>query len=754
MNEQEQRQEIERLAITMQQLECQLAISEDLCSEKHSETRDTLLDYWGLCGGNIADEAQLVETANRQRALSTIVHELPRNLRKMLDAPYFGRIDFAESEGVVLGTPEAIYVGLASLSDGESGEFLVYDWRAPVAGMFYDFGLGKAGYECPGGRIDGMISLKRQYKIKQGRMQFMFDADLKIDDEVLQEILGKSVDDKMHTIVNSIQREQNQIIRDGKYRALFVEGPAGSGKTSVALHRIAFLLYRDRASINEKNVLILSPNHVFSDYISNVLPEMGEKNVLQMTFQDYAAEVMAEQPIRFETRTAHLEVVLSPVGGDAQAVRAANIRFKSSAAWEKILQAYLGWLEKDLVDDYPDIMLRDKVVFSKEKWRSYYKDMFAAMPPHVRLDKIRRLVHDALRPLIYEIRTEQEKKILATTNEVNKKTIKAMARMAAQNELRPVFERIDKLTRLTPLAAYRKLFKGNWLAAKFSRVAAFPSEWTAIQRQTLAFLNNGILTNEDLAPFLYFQGMWQGFPVRRDVKHLIIDEAQDYTTLQFKILSRMFPECTWTVVGDTAQAIHPFLRTASFAEMSEIVALPDAHTFQLSRSYRSTREIQAFCQALLRQTMPTDSVNRSGVLPALTKLSSPQALAPTLLAAIEEIRQAGWNSIGIIGKNIETCRRIFLALKGKLNVNLAVEEDGGFYRGIVIIPSYLAKGLEFDAVLVVDADASHYRREEERNLLYTICTRTLHELRLFYRNQPSPFLAGLDETLYRRLPGA
>lgn len=745
MDDQERQQECLRLEDTLEEIKKQLALSEDICVVKQSELKETLLDYWEKCG---SDEAQMIETANRQRALSTITHSTPLKLRKMLNSPYFGRIDFIEEDGGIQCQEESIYIGISTLMDEKTGDFLIYDWRAPISSMFYDCGLGEAAYHCSVGTIKGRITLKRQYKITNGSMQYMFNADLKIDDEVLQEILGKSVDDKMHTIVNSIQREQNQIIRDGSHRALFVEGPAGSGKTSVALHRIAFLLYRDRDILNEKNVLILSPNHLFSDYISNVLPEMGEENVLRKTFHDCVSESITQLPIQLETRTHHLESVLSNGSSSDQAIRAENIAFKSSGNFERIMQEYLDWVQTSLVDDYPAIEFRGQTIFSKADWKQYYLDHFSSMPAVLRLEKIRTLIDSRIRPFLHAVRKEKEAEIAARGEEVDKNAIKALARMAAREEFSSFHEKIDKLTKLIPLSEYRRLFTGGWLHARSASKASFPQKWQVIQKQTLTFLNKGILPYEDIPCFIYFQGVLQGFPINRDIKHLIIDEAQDYTTLQYKILVNLFPSSTWTVVGDPAQVVHPFLKTASFNYMSGIIGIEKSIAFRLTRSYRSTKQIQAFCQALLSYQSEVESVNRAGLLPTVTPIKKLQDLIPVLVHTIEKILKEGWHSIAIICKNTYQSTKIFTDLKAHIDLTLVISEDDAFHQGIVVIPSYLAKGLEFDAVLVINADAINYRREEERHILYTICTRTLHHLSLFYFGNPSPFISGMDEKLY------
>jgi DNA helicase-2/ATP-dependent DNA helicase PcrA len=749
VNDQERQKEHIRLETTLAEIRQQLTISEGNCVVKQSELKETLLNYWGNCG---SDEAQLVETANRQRALSSLTHSTPRKLQRMLNSPYFGRIDFIEEDGSLMPQEEPIYIGISTLMNEDEGEFLIYDWRAPIASMFYDYGLGEASYHCSVGTIQGSITLKRQYKITNGCMQYMFDADLKIDDEVLQEILGKSVDDKMHTIINSIQREQNQIIRDASHRALFVEGPAGSGKTSVALHRIAFLLYRDRNILNEKNVLILSPNHLFSDYISNVLPEMGEENVLQRTFHDCVSGSITQIPIRIETRTSHLETVLSNKNGHEPALRAENIRFKSSRNFEQIIEECIYWMQTSLVDDYPGIEFRGQIIFSKAEWKHYYLGNLVGMPVMIRLEKIKQVIESRMRPLFHTIRKEKEAEIMARGEEVDENAIKSLARVAAREEFSLLYDKIDKLTRLAPLSEYQRLFKGNWLIARSTAKTNFPKTWQAIQKQTLSFINKGILPYEDSAPFIYFQGALQGFPINRDIKHLIIDEAQDYTRLQFKILVALFPNSTWTVVGDPAQAVHPFLRTASFNDMSEIIGTEESIAFRLTRSYRSTKQIQAFCQALLSCEAEVESVDRSGSLPSITRIEKIPDLLPNLLHTIENIHREGWHSIAVICKNTYQAQHIFSELKAQIDLTLVIDEDDTFHPGIIVIPSYLAKGLEFDAVLVINADAINYSHEEERHILYTICTRTLHHLSLFYYGNLSPFLSEMDERLYQVIP--
>lgn len=742
MNQQEQQFELERLAETLRQVQEQIRKNKEVSGCHQHALKNSLQDYWNGGGGSSIDEAQHVEAMNRQRALSKHSHGTARHLLKMLKSPYFGRIDFSEAH---YNDTEKIYIGIGSLAT-EDGEFLVYDWRAPVSSMFYDYGLGDAAYTCPAGEIEGTITLKRQYKITDGHIQYMFDSDLTIDDDILKELLAKSVDDKMHTIVNSIQRDQNQIIRDNQHKVLFLEGPAGSGKTSVALHRIAFLLYQNREILTSQNILILSPNRIFSDYISNVLPEIGEANVVQMTFQDYNARSAIHIPLRLETRTDYFEhMLLSNVNKQ----RAATISFKSSQRFNKVLTNYLNWLATDWINGHPSITARGETLFDQNEWQHYYQNSFRMMPPAIRLEKIRTIIQQRMRNLVYDVRREKIAQLTEAGEEVSEKVIKALARIQARSELKPITDYIEKLTTLDPLEEYAALFSDDRLFTVTG--TPIPGNWDAIKSQTRKLINRGILPYEDISPFLYFQGVVQGFPVKQDIKHVVIDEAQDYSAFQYKILAQLFPNSSWTIVGDPAQSIQPFVNAASFTEASNILGQEQTLHFRLNKSYRSTQPIQDFCQAILPSAGENLSINRPGPKPTVVQMHNHGDAAATLLSIIHTVQSEGLNSIGIITKNGTQALGIYPKLKEATKATLIIKEDDEFPTGIVVIPSYLAKGLEFDAVLVVNADAANYSQAQDGNILYTICTRALHRLYLFYTGSPSPYLRQVDERLYTTL---
>lgn len=754
MNGSEREDELQRLKMVLQKIKLQLEGGKDSFRGARQELETALASFWENRSANWWDQAQQAEAVDRQRSLAAVSWQRKARLEKMADSPYFGRIDFQEIQPVRMNVPERIYIGIAALIDPDTGRHLIYDWRSPVAGMFYDYEPGPAQYHCPAGIIDGDISLKRQYKIAGGHILSMFDTDLKIDDEILQEILGKSADIKMRTIVNSIQREQNRVIRDEQHRLLLVQGPAGSGKTSIALHRAAYLLYRERNTITARNILILSPNRIFSDYISGVLPELGEENVLQTTFRDYMLNCRSCFPAQFEERDTQLEYLLSTPEDGAFRIRAAAIRYKSSPEFAAVIRNYLTFLEEGLIRNSPVIEFRGHTILSQEEWRTLFQINLAYLSPAERLEQIKHRVQIKLRPLIHEARREKEAEIAAGGEEVNEKTIKAMARIGVQQELANLYERLDRIVTLNPLKLYRKLFEDEALFRSLTSTAEAPPEWPDIRAQTLSSLDRGLIFYEDSLPLIFFQGNLSGFRVKKGIRYLIIDEAQDYSILHYEVLGRLFPESSWTVLGDPDQSVYPYIHPADIPTIGRILGVGNTISIRLNKSYRSTREIQAFCRGLLGVGESADHINRPGPRPEVYQAASRKAIAAIISQKIRESQAAGWKSFAVLCKTAREATDFYQEFGGQTQLTLITQETGEFRSGVVIIPVYLAKGLEFDAVFVADAGSKNYFRVADRQLLYIACTRALHRLSLFYCGKCSPFIGGLAPDLYHNYPQA
>jgi DNA helicase II / ATP-dependent DNA helicase PcrA len=745
MNEFEQQSEQERLGLVMRQIEAQIKESGNVTRDYRQEVADTLSQYWEKSGIDLLDEAQMVETLKRQKQISGFFNSKRKRLEKMYLSPYFGRIDFTEDGKE---EPERIYIGISSLFRQETGESLIYDWRTPIAGMFYDCEPGRVEYPSPSGAVSGAMGLKRQYRIKDGRIELMFDCALKIDDPILQEVLGKHVDDRMRTIVTSIQREQNRAIRDEGHRLLVVEGPAGSGKTSIALHRAAYLLYRERDSITSKNILVFSPNRIFSDYISNVLPDLGEENILQATFAEYLDQLGRRFGMKTEEWSGQLEYLFAAAETPEYMVKTAGIRYKSSPDFALVLRNYLVFMEKNQVRDYPEIVYQDHLIFPRAEWENLFHQTLLYLPVSRRLSQIERRIHTKLHPLSKELARRMEEKLADTGEYVNEQEIKGLSRLAARQELEPLTAKVADLTAINPLAVYRNLFADEDLFRQLATGTVIPGNWGEIRRQTLESFQNGYLPYEDQLALFYLQGSLEGFPAQNNIRHLIIDEAQDYTILQYEIFKRLFPQGAWTVLGDPDQSVHPFLRLGNLETVARILETTSL-LVRLGKSYRSTREIFAFCRAILaNEGELINPVNRPGMKPIVVQALGPEAMLECIARDLKRLAGEGYHSIAIIGKTAAACTAIHEKLKSRLDIALISNDDEMFRRGLTIIPVYLAKGLEFDVVFIYDAGTENYHRDFDRNLLYTACTRALHRLNLYTAGQISPFLSNIRGDLW------
>ncbi len=680
---------------------------------------------------------QVNQLRHAEMALAN-TRRLVYKLQKMLASPYFARIDFRETGA---SQPEQIYIGIGSLFTPD-GKPLVYDWRTPVASLFYDFELGPVYYWCQAGKITGDLTLKRQFKIENGRLIYMLDSNLKIDDEILQEILSQQTDEKMRTIVTSIQREQNQVIRDEQHQIVLVQGPAGSGKTSIALHRAAYYLYKERDALTSKNILIFSPNRLFTDYIGNVLPELGEEPVASITFQELAEKRLPAN-LTIEDFYTQLEAIFSGTATDQDQLRAENIYFKSSPAFITLLERYIQHLSTHGFS-FNDLKFLDKVILSKEQLRKLFQHDFAYLPLKKRLNQIQRRAFYLLRPLA-KARMEYYRKTLAAERSIlTEKERKARSRLATRQDLLPAWQEI-RSWKVDTFKLYKELFAQDELWRKLAAGIALPPSIDQLRRETLYTLELEKLRAEELAPYLYFQGKIEGFPAARQIKHVIIDEAQDYTLLHYKVFNEMFPAATFTILGDRNQAIHPRQYPASFAEIQAVFKERSSKLFTLNKSYRATRELTAFTNQLLPAEKQAEFINRPGQPPLLVKVNEAGHLPVAIAEKIQALQAEGWGSLAVITKTARQGQSLYQQLKELVPVRFLSKEEQHLTRGTVIIPSYLAKGLEFDAVLI----AADQYQEEEETLFYMACTRALHRLVLFLPASAS-LLAKIDPQLYRQ----
>jgi DNA helicase-2/ATP-dependent DNA helicase PcrA len=628
------------------------------------------------------DEADMVaaeQSINRMAFSGEGAVARKRRLLKLIDSPYFGRIDFIPTAN----REEVVYIGIYTFFDELERANLVHDWRAPISSMFYDYELGQASYETPSGKISGEITRKRQYKIKEGKMEFMIENAVNIHDEVLQQELSKSADDKMKNIVATIQRDQNAVIRNETTPVMIIQGVAGSGKTSIALHRIAFLLYRFRDEIRARDILILSPNKVFSDYISNVLPELGEEHIPETGMEDLANELF-EHKIQFQTFFEQVALLLEQ--HDKQYIE--RIKFKASFDFLSTLNRYLIHIENNYFD-FTELKVGKVMLpfpFIQERFRAYHR-----MPLLKRFPEVVRDVSNHLRNIVQRKLTGDEK---------NK-----------------IWQAIPRMFRFSNVLDIYKDFY-TWMG----------------KPEMFRTMAGGKLEFSDVFPLIYFKMRLEGYQAHDHVKHLLIDEMQDYTPVQYAVLARLF-SCKKTILGDVSQMVNPY--SASSAEGIERV-FPQGDVVKLFRSYRSTFEITTFAQQI-SSNPNIIPMERHGAEPEVLGFDSNATELEAIKEMIGTFRKSSHQSMGIICKIQEQAEFIYETLQAQ-DVHLLTPDSSSFYEGVIVTTAHLAKGLEFDEVIIPFTSAKNYNTDVDRSMLYIACTRAMHRLTLTYTKDKTAFI--------------
>ncbi len=604
---------------------------------------------------------------------STLQH-LER-LKKVQDSPYFARIDFRPEEGEE--TP--YYIGIYAFRHKQ--QLLIIDWRSPVASMFYDFETGPALYDAPMGRVEGEMTLKRQFRIKSGRMEFAFDSSQNIQDDILQQELAHTSDEKMKSIIFTIQKEQNRIIRDEKADVMIIQGVAGSGKTSIALHRVAFLLYRFRETIKARNITIISPNKVFGDYISGVLPELGEEPVFEASLEELAL-IQLEEGVDFVGDRNPLET--------DDPAWASRVRFKGTMEFVSQMDRYIEAL--------PEIAFQP---------RDYVFGDFS-VPADWIVERIK----------IYR-RFPLMQRLEQTADDVHSRLENEFLRDEKPPHRDRIFQSLRGMLKYkTTLQAYKGFYQ--WLGK--------PKMYKPMQK--------GVLEWNDVFPYLYLQSYFTGVDASRRIKHLVIDEMQDYSPIQYAVLNRLF-QCSKTILGDFGQSIDPN-RQYTLEELHGIY--PGAQLMRLEKSYRSTYEIIHFAKEIAGD-QDFQAVERHGDPPTLLTLASGEEELDRLAELVLEFRGSGYNTLGILTRTDPEAKKLHgqLALRGA-EVRLIQSDSTSFQSGATVLSVRMAKGLEFDQVVVPFASESFYSTGFDRNLLYVACTRAMHKLILTCTGQESHLL--------------
>ncbi|MFF2015937.1 RNA polymerase recycling motor HelD [Paenibacillus sp. NPDC058177] len=741
-------------------------LSEELGLHR-TDVVDMRKEFWEEVTVNFSSPDDLGETSTSLRQQAQILNERERHhlqsskalkkYKKLVVSPYFGRIDFSEGPN---GETEQIYLGIGSLME-DDGHFLIYDWRAPISSLYYDGAPGPASYDTPGGIISGNMELKRQFVIDNGTIEVMFDTGVTIGDELLQQVLSHSADDKMKSIVATIQKEQNAIIRNDKSRMLVVQGAAGSGKTSAALQRVAYLLYKYRAVLQADQMLLFSPNPLFNSYVSTVLPELGEENMQQTTFQMYL-EHRLSQEFQLEDVFSQTESLLNAPDGPEARVRRDGIQYKSSVAFLDAIRRYATMLEKEGIQFKP-VVFMGRIVVTKEEMAAQFYSYDSAIRLANRVELMTGWLLKKLAAYSHEERGSEwvESQIELLDSSDYHRAYQMMRRKKRGTESsfddfdteKEVLARYVVSQRLKPLrgwikrgrfvdvkALYSKLFSDRKLMASLND-SPLPAEWDEISQQTVSALAENHLYYEDATPFLYLKELSQGFRTNTLIRHVIVDEVQDYSPFQLEFLRRLFPRAKMTVLGDLNQAI--YAQGEVLGELGNLVSIygeENTEVISLTRSYRSTYEIVEFTRSMIPGGERITPFNRRGEEPQIQVVSTGGELLDAVERDILQLHAQGYHYVAVICKTAEESARVHAALENKLPARLVTKDTPNFQKGTLVLPAYLAKGVEFDAVIIYDGSDQQYNRESERKLFYTACTRAMHLLHIYCLGRPSRFM--------------
>jgi DNA helicase-2/ATP-dependent DNA helicase PcrA len=761
--------EQDRVRLVGNEIDKKVTILQKNSGKVNTDVLEIRKTFWQDVTINLDEADDMTETAASLKQQAELLSERERThtqmdkqlkkLARLKYSPYFGRIDFLEDGEK---KSDQVYLGITSFMDEKDENFLIFDWRAPISSLYYDYSPGRANYHTLDGTIEGEMQLKRQFIIRASEIKGMFDTGVTIGDEMLQEVLGNNASTQMKSIVATIQREQNQIIRNERSKILIVQGVAGSGKTSAALQRVAYLLYHYRDTLKSENIMLFSPNPLFNSYVATVLPELGEENMQQATFMEYINRRLGRE-LDVEDPFEQMEYLLNGKESLDYLKRVKGIQFKASLEYKHLIDQYArGLSNHGLI--FRDITFRGEILISKKAILNYFYglEQTYSLPNRIQLIKEwlvkelkKRAKSESTKSWVEEEiqlfekedylkvykQLEEKKRFTEYSFDDFEQEQSLLGAMVVKEKFMPLFAKVKKLKFVDMLAIYRQLFERNMN----SRSKNLPTNWSRICSHTVEKLNDMEIFYEDVTPFAYLKDLIEGRKSNTGIRHIFIDEAQDYSPFQFAFIQKLFPYSKMTLLGDVNQAIFSGA-TGSATVLTDLEIDGDkVEKFVLNKTYRSTKEIVEFTSALLESSQKIEPFNRMGRKPTVVQVHNTKVHG-YISEKINDFQRDGYQTIAVICRTAKESRLAFEALKEEFSLYLIEKGTVSYEKGILIIPSYLAKGIEFDAVIVYDS--SHYKRENERKLFYTVCTRAMHELYMFATAGISPLMENVPKETY------
>jgi len=672
-----------------------------------------------------------------------------------LGKPYFARVDFKE-QNKHKHVAESHYIGKMTLLNDL--QMLITDWRAPISSLYYEGRIGKSSYDCPDGTIMGDITLKRQYQINEGQLESFVDIDITANDEFLQAALGASKDRRLGDIVATIQAEQNKIIRAPLYEPLLVQGAAGSGKTTIALHRIAYLLYAYENKLKASEVMIMAPSRFFLSYISDVLPDLGVNQVVQTTFAEYVAECLEWDKWEIAPSLTALSEAINDGAHNSARMEAAHL--KSGMDFQQVIERYCKYIEEQCIPD-ADFAVEGYPLFPRDTVEKMFLETYSYLPVNKRKAEIEKYLKSALKREIpkiiegieneYAYRVAKCKRAFPEKSPERQVIIKGIfsERNALikriQDKSKTVRKQYTKVFQLKPVTDYyHALFATPGLLKEINNGIFSRDDCQLLINESRMLHKKKKLEPEDLPPLIWMQKRL--FGIESDTKHVVIDEAQDLSVFQFVALKAALPKASFSILGDLHQGI---LAHKGITNWKELFPVFNTAPLMLEQSYRTTIEIMDTANTVIKHLYTEDCepdvplavpVIRHGDPVEMHVVNNQISLVDAVCKQISAAQEAGFRSIAIIGKTAAECETLqkSLAALGQ-NLPIITEQEAPYEGGVLILPVYLAKGLEFDVVIITDA-AQYTPEPLDVKLLYIAATRALHRLLIYSSSTESPLL--------------
>ena len=685
-------------------------------------------------------------------ALKERFNQRIKNLKMVRNKPYFARVDFVE-EGEC--KRDAFYLGKVMVTDHETLEQVVIDWRAPIADLYYEGRLGEASYNCPAGTINGEIKLKRQYFFNDKGLENVMDIDITTNDEMLQPFLSANSDTRLKNIIATIQAEQNKIIRADMWQPLIVQGVAGSGKTTIALHRIAYLIYNYDKKFFPEEFLIIAPNKFFLNYISNVLPDLGVDRVGQSTYEEIAFDVIGST-FEIEDPNKKLARIINNNKSEKEKEYCKVIeeasKFKSSIRFKNILDEYIYEIEKRVLPTEDFKIGRYTFMSSKDIAHLFYRE-YKNLPVCRRIDEMSKHLKNAVimrnAEILRDIEEERDYKVAKITQEEQVEEIR-------YSLIRAEYEEADKLAKSVTKDVKKqiqKYFGVNKILEPIKYYTEFIEHYLEkladgrIPKEDIKYIKDSFKASqrnekiemEDIAPLMYIKYMVNGIKTKFELKHIVIDEAQDFSEFQFYVFKKIVKSSSLTILGDLAQGIYYYRGTENWQKTMSLVfdEQIEPQYLTLKKTYRTTEEIMNVANRVISHLIEKlncslgEPVMKNGAPVTMKKFEKRDEMVEQIKQRLDEFNNKDLRNIALICKTVEDCEK----LKQELNIekiHIISDSDSEYSGGISIVPSYLSKGLEFDAVIIVDADIYNYSKSEvDTKLLYVCITRAMSTLDIY-----------------------